>query len=98
MKHKIVINVAYGGFDLSITALDWFKKNGIDDPWQLPRHHPLLIRCIEELGIEQVGGRFSSLKIEEIEGPFYRIEEYDGLETLETPDSLDWIYIEENPA
>lgn len=54
-----------------------------------PRHHPLFIKCVEELD-EEASGMWSDLKVEYFKGNFYRINEYDGLEVIETPDDLIW--------
>ena len=56
----------------------------------IPRHHPLLIQCVEELG-EEAGGTRAALIVVEFEGDLYRIDEYDGMESIETPDCLNWI-------
>lgn len=60
----------------------------------LPRHHPILIQCIEELG-EKANGNFANLKIAEFEGDLYRIQEYDGMEWIETPNDINWINVNE---
>lgn len=65
---------------------------GNSDKPPIERHHPLLIQCVEELG-EEANGRFAKFKIVEIPGNLYRILEWDGLEWVETPDSIDWIVI-----
>ena len=48
------------------------------------RHHPLLIECIETLG-EDANAYCAKLVIEEIYGNLYIINDYDGLESIETP-------------
>lgn len=52
----------------------------------LPRHHPLLIECVEALGGEHregASGPCAALKIVEIpDGVDYEIEEYDGSEWI----------------
>jgi hypothetical protein len=58
----------------------------------IARHNPLLVQCVEELG-EKAGGMCAELAIHTIEGNLYRITEYDGYETVEVPDSVDWITI-----
>ena len=55
----------------------------------IPRHHPLLIQCVEELG-EETGGMRAELIVVAFEGNLYRIAEYDGMESIETPDCLNW--------
>jgi hypothetical protein len=53
-----------------------------------PRHHPILVQVVEELG-EKASGNCANLRIEEVEG-IYRIDEYDGIETVVAPDGYDW--------
>jgi hypothetical protein len=57
--------------------------------YHIPRHNPILVQVVEELG-EKANGSWSELCIEEVDGP-YRIEEYDGNETVVEPDGYDWI-------
>ena len=58
------------------------------------RHHPLLVQCVEELG-DKANGLCASLSVVEIPGNQYRIDEYDGLESIEVPEwEQDWITIE----
>ena len=55
------------------------------------RHDPDLIEVVELLGPE-ADGECSSLQIIDIGDKLYRIEEYDGKETLITPDDeYDWL-------
>jgi hypothetical protein len=54
------------------------------------RTDPILVQVVEELG-EAAAGRHADLIIEELpKGTLYRINEYDGLESIETADSVDW--------
>lgn len=78
---------------------EWFKSEAdlnYSLNWNLfipdiSRHNEKLIQVVEELG-EEANGDCAKLDIEEIESPFYRIENYDdGLETLYTEDKIDWI-------
>lgn len=56
---------------------------------KVDRHDPVLVQVVEELG-DKANGMFAELAIEEVSGP-YRISEYDGNESVETPEGLDWI-------
>lgn len=57
----------------------------------LDRTDPILIETIEELGLKESSGDCSELNIEEISsGTQYRIKEYDGYESIEYRDSIDW--------
>lgn len=57
------------------------------------RYDPLLIECIETLGQEKASGDFALLAIKEIEDDFFYIDEYDGSETVVTPNEVGWICI-----
>jgi hypothetical protein len=81
---KIVRNACYGGFGFSNYAKLWFETRGVNDPYSLPRHHSLLVECVETLGNE-VNSRNSALVIETVK-QLYRLEEYDGYETVITPE------------
>ena len=94
MTTKVVYNACYGGFGLSDEAVARLEELGstIDDtylPWEFPRHDPLLVQVVEELG-DKANTWASKLRIEEVSGP-YRIEEYDGLETVYEPGDYNWI-------
>jgi hypothetical protein len=60
----------------------WYHR-GVD------RHDPILVQVVEELG-EKANGECAKLAIDEISGP-YRIDEYDGFESVKTPGGYDWI-------
>lgn len=100
MAHKVAINIVYGGFRLSEKAKKRYKEiSGKELPWDywdaIPRHDPALIQTIEELG-EDANGDGDYITIEEIPGNRYRIEEYDGIETIHYPEEENWIVIEED--
>jgi hypothetical protein len=62
----------------------WFHDRDID------RADPILVQVVEELG-EKASGRCANLVIQEIpKGTAYRITEYDGYESIETRENLDW--------
>ena len=58
----------------------------------LARHDALLVECVEALG-EKASGSCAKLIIETIEGNRYRIDEYDGAEGIETPESIAWVTV-----
>jgi hypothetical protein len=69
-----------------------FNKKHSEQTWydrDVSRHDPILVQVVEELG-EKANGSCARLAIEEVSGP-YRIDEYDGFESVETPNSYDWI-------
>lgn len=96
--HKVVINKCYGIFNLSIDALQWLMDvHGLtnEELVSLQRHDPRLIECVETLG-EKVNGPYSYLKIVEINGRIYKIDNYDGKEEIIEPDDINWIIINPN--
>jgi hypothetical protein len=74
------------------TSDDWYnrKYKYLDSCYDIPRHDPILVKVVEELG-EFANGPYADLQIAEVDG-LYRIDEYDGSESVETPDSYDWQY------
>lgn len=63
------------------TANENYKKIKIDED-ELDRHDPLLVQVVEELG-EEASDKFAKLELVEIpDGTDYRIDEYDGNETI----------------
>jgi len=56
----------------------------------IERNDPILVQVIEELG-NKANGQCAELRITEVPtGTMYRIDEYDGNESVETKDSYDW--------
>jgi hypothetical protein len=95
---KIVYNACFGGFGLSdkavaryweikgLPAPDNFSRFDLEDD----RADPILVQVVEELG-QDAGDAFSDLYIRELpEGTLYRIDEYDGMETVMTQDEYTW--------
>jgi hypothetical protein len=90
---KIVYNACYGGYGLSeaailryaeITGAKGFSAYGIE------RTDPALVQVVEELG-EAANGDFAALRIAELPaGTLYRIDEYDGSETVMTQEDYNW--------
>jgi len=71
----------------------WDKHWYIDEPYDvydryIDRHDPDLVAVVERLG-DKASGDFAKLRITEVYGP-YRIDEYDGIETVEEPEDLGW--------
>jgi hypothetical protein len=69
----------------------WEFPNG--DWWDekdLSRSDPILIQVVEELG-EEANGNYAKLAFREVEaGTKYRIDEYDGMESVMTIDDYEW--------
>lgn len=59
------------------------------------RHDKRLLAAIDALGIENCGGECAELAIEEIYGKRYKIEEYDGMESIHAFDDDDYYIIED---
>lgn len=82
---RVVINECYGGFGLSIKALDQYKQlAGITDSTfhehDIARDDPFLVKVVKELGSAANGGS-AKLKVVEVPGDVeWHIAEYDGVE------------------
>ncbi len=71
--------------------VDIMNFNNID------RSDPVLVSVVETIGSEYASSRFARLEVVEIpDGTLYKIDEYDGLESLITQDDDDWLLAEEN--
>ena len=92
---KIVVNINYGGFDVSpkvLTELGFPKpytylcnlQFGIEsDNDNAYRADPRLINAIEKIGLRKSAGPYNELKIVEIPDDVdWEIYEYDGIETI----------------
>lgn len=87
---KIVYNACFGGFGLSDTAEKLYKKLNKGIAWDGGRADPILAKVVEILG-EKANGDYAKLKIAEVpEGSRYRIDEYDGNESVMTPEDYEW--------
>jgi hypothetical protein len=101
-KTKVVYNACFGGFSLSGAAYEWLMAR---DPslnleqvpkyedfvrWDdRPRHHPLLVECVETLK-KKANGAFAELRIAKVDGK-YRIDSYDGCEDVQVPEDIEWV-------
>ena len=93
---KIVYNGCYGGFGLSDEAEIRYREltdniNNEDfDVYDIDRADPILVQVVEELG-KKANGNHADLFIAQLPaGTKYRIDEYDGIETVMTIDSYEW--------
>ena len=100
MGHKVVINTCFGGFGLSEADEARYNEialsrgmDEIESVYDLSRHCPILVQVVEELGSD-ASGFCSELCIVQIPGNRYKVREYDGAESIETPDSIRWTVIE----
>lgn len=98
---RVVINKCYGGFGLSALAIDMMEQRGykvtrydfgsyLDS--DIDRHNEDLIEVVEILG-DDANGMCAELTIVEFEGNVYQIDEYDGYESVITPEGQRWIVI-----
>ena len=87
---------------LDLAASDAWDDNGdyiadpvheFDYPSQIPRHHPLLIACVEQLGAE-ADGECAKLRVLELPGNRYIITESSGDEWVTTPETAMWTVID----
>jgi len=99
--HQVVLNGCFGGFCLSREACEALGALGVDVdpeygflPYDFPRHDPRLVQVVEGLGPERASGRCAALYLATVPSNRYRIEEYDGSETLYTPEGIRWTVIE----
>ncbi len=105
---KLVYNKGFGGYRLSVKAINWMNENGLvvmgngsmvvaqgDKTYfqEIPRHHPVLVKCVETLG-KEAGEWCATLSVLEIEGTQYHIVEYDGFETVLTPENTPWVEVD----
>ena len=58
----------------------------------LNRHDSLLVMCVDELG-EKASGSGSKILTRKLLAKQYRIRSYDGIETVEEPQTIKWITI-----
>lgn len=91
---KVVYNACYGGFSLSPVAIARYAELSGKTPNQfgrgMDRADPNLVKVVEELG-QAADGSFSALCIRELApGTRYRIDEYDGFESVMTVDEYEW--------
>lgn len=98
-KIKVVYNDCYGCFRLSEEAKNKLKEMLTEKELKnlalfgigsFPRHDKRLVKVVEELG-EKANGEYTDLVVKVLEGTKYRIEEYDGYETVYEPHDNYWV-------
>jgi hypothetical protein len=94
---KVVFNNDMGSAFLSDEAISLGEKLDPSFSWSagdlaaivdesgvtIPRHHPVLVQIVEELG-DEASGSDTELDVHEFEGNMYYIEEHDGAEYVVT--------------
>ena len=73
---------------------DHYVSGYISTEGDCPRHDPELVKTVEDLGSE-ANGSHAHLKIKELKGNRYVIDEYDGRERVVEPDDINWVTVEE---
>jgi len=95
---KVVYNEFCGGFSLSEEAIRLGREISGDPEWrdleriglEMDRSDPVLVQVVETL-CDKAGAPGTSLAIADVPtGTRYRIDEYDGSETVMTVDDYDW--------
>lgn len=98
MTIKIVYNACHGGFSLSERAHEELSRESAQKKdWYNHRHDPALVRVVERLG-DAASGRYSRLRVAELSGNRYWIDEYDGAETVHGPDTIPWTVVDDEAA
>ena len=69
-------------YNLAYSKQTWYNRD-------VCRHDPVLVQVVEELG-KKANGECANLAIDEVHGS-YRIDEYDGNESVMTSGDYDWI-------
>jgi hypothetical protein len=64
-------------------------NNSYVSAYDIKRTDPALVQTVEELGHE-ADGPFSELVVKTIDSDRYRVCEYDGMEWIETSESIEW--------
>jgi len=94
VKTGVLYNRCYGGFSLSLAADARCKELDSDFPEysrDIDRNNPTAIKVFHELGSEKFSGGFADIQFFPLKkGSKYRIDEYDGLESVEQPQDIEW--------
>ena len=100
---KVVYNACFGGFGLSDKAAEYLREkhkmegSAYELGNALARHDPRLVDVVEALGTA-ANGMCARLAIADIQGNTYRIDDYDGSESVDTPGDIDWVVVTPPPA
>ena len=57
----------------------------------ISRHDEDLVKVVETLGSEKASGSCAKLEVVDIGDSMYRINEYDGYESIEFPKDIEWL-------
>ena len=75
---QVLINNQYGGFGVSEAAAYRLRELGVT--------------VFDEMGEAMADGP-CTLAVVEVEGPRYRVTEYDGWEAVQTPGDIEWVSV-----
>lgn len=97
LSRKATERLAQYGVELAQVALDKADSNIFGfryntDYDNIPRHDLLLVKVVEELG-KEASASFANLQIHELRKNQYIIDEYDGYESVNEPDDINWIVV-----
>lgn len=96
-KRKVVIGPeGFSSPTLTPLGKKAFKEiSGTDyDDWSTPRHHPALVWMAENApGYFHNYSFGPGFRVVDVPGGVYEIREYDGYESVHTPDSIKWVRI-----
>lgn len=86
-----------GRDEIKAIARKYLQKSP-DEKYSFPlhdiqRHDTDLVRCVETLGYMADGG-YANLRVRELKGNRYRIDDYDGYEEVYEPEDEEYITIE----
>ena len=79
-------------YSMSMDERVAYNKAHSEQTWyynNVSRHDPVLVQVVEELG-DKANGEYAKLTIDEVYGS-YRIDEYDGNESVMTSGDYNWI-------
>jgi hypothetical protein len=83
-EHALLTDLGETTTNAELNKAEWFHDREIE------RHDPDFVAVVEKLGVA-ADGSCAKLKIIEIpSGTLYRIDEYDGNESVATQDTYDW--------
>jgi|1_EtaG_2_1085319.scaffolds.fasta_scaffold04159_3 hypothetical protein len=74
-------------------STDDFEERFHGGLYDTPRHDAILIMAVEHLGTRKASGSSAELKVHELKGDRYYIDEYDGSESVVEPKDINWIVV-----
>ena len=107
--NKVVINVCYGGYGLSVEAAKRLfpmlteeeKLQFNSDDWEyrayrldsILKRHDSRLVSVVERMEDEASGDHAKLCVVVVEGNLYSIDEYNGFENITTPGTETWVVI-----